>query len=67
MVKSKKHDCGYIERREIVKGPLGIAFAKFFLLVSDIGTQKIIATYGPFDTIQQVTEFANLHSIEVEI
>lgn len=67
MVKSKKHDRGYIERRELVKGPLGLSFSKFFLLVSDIPTQRIITTYGPFESIQQVQEFANLHDIEIEV
>ena len=65
MVKNKSHDKGYIERRDILGGALELAFAKYFLLVSDVATQKVIATYGPFDDLQSTQEFANLHSIDV--
>jgi len=62
-VKCKKHDHGIIERTEIIKKDSQVAQFKYFLLVIDTATKKVLSRYGEFDTPELAIEYANAHGV----
>ena len=59
------NDKGYIEKKEIITEASIISQYKYFLLVVDENTKKLISVFGPFDNEERTKEFANLHGIEL--
>ena len=59
------NDRGYIEKKEIITKNNIIAQNKYFLLVIDEHTKKLISVFGPFDNESMTVEFSNLHGIEL--
>jgi hypothetical protein len=59
-------DRGYIEKKEIITTASIISQYKYFLLVIDEHTKKLLSVFGPFDTEEKTKEFSKLHGIELE-
>lgn len=59
------NDRGYIEKKEIMTKNNVIAQNKYFLLVIDENTKKLLSVFGPFDNEVTTVEFSNLHGIEL--
>ena len=62
-MKSKKHDHGIIERTEVITKESQVAQFKYFLLVIDTTTKKVLSRYGQFDNPEQAIEYANAHGV----
>ena len=62
-MKNKEIDKGYIERRTIK----GTSYTdKYFLIVVSNTTNKVVSSFGVFNTEQEAVNFAKVHSISLE-
>lgn len=64
--RSISNDKGFIEKKEILAKNSIIYQYKYFLIVIDCNTNKVISTFGNFNNEQEAKDFAKLRSIEVE-
>jgi hypothetical protein len=65
-MRGKKHDHGVIERTEVITSTSKIAQFKYFLLVIDIATKKVISRFGHFTSPEEAEDFAKVHGIVLE-
>lgn len=64
-MKTKQTERGFIERREIMYKPDTIALYKYFLVVTDGLSHRVISTYGPKDSSSEIEELAKMHGIVI--
>lgn len=66
MRKTKHQEHGLIEKSEVLVASDKIAQFKYFLLVVDISTKKVLSRFGTFDSPEAAVDYAKAHSITVE-
>ena len=65
-MKTNKHEHGFIEKREVMMHPDKIALYKYFLVITDAYTKRLLSTYGPTDSPEEAAKLAQLHGVILE-